>query len=267
MRLLEDQIVAGNLSEAIRRVREGGWITISAQVASEHHARVGDTLNIATPTGAVPFRIAATTTNFGWTPGAVLMNTADYSHAWGTTSPTAIGVDLTTHANPAGVSSSIQHVLGASSGLEVLSAKTREETIDASASEGLGQLGEIASLLVAAAILAMIAALGSSIWQRRSTLAGLRLEGTTPRQLRRVLLIEATLMLGAGCLTGAVAGIYGQIVIDSYLKHVTGFPVASFATGQHPLEIFALVIASVLAITAIPGWFASRVSPTLALDE
>jgi putative ABC transport system permease protein len=267
MGLLDEQVVAGSPADAVRRVREGGWITVSAQIASEHHAGIGDTLRIATPTGEVPFKIAATTTNFGWTPGAVLMSTADYSRAWNTSAPSAIGVDLAPHANAAAVGGSIQRALGANGGLEVLSANTRQRTIDASASEGLSQLGEIAGLLLAAAILAMSAALGSNIWQRRSSLAGLRLDGTTPQQLRRLLLLEAALMLGAGCLTGAVAGIYGQIVIDGYLKHVTGFPVASFATSRRPLEIFALVIACVLAITAIPGWFASRVSPILALDE
>jgi putative ABC transport system permease protein len=149
----------------------------------------------------------------------------------------------------------------------VLSAGERERQIDSSASEGLGQLADIATLLVAAAILALTAAMGSSIWQRRAALAGLRLEGTTPKRLRRMLAIEVALMLGAGCLTGAILGIYGQLVIDSYLKHVTGFPVAGFATGARPLEIFVAVIASVLVITSIPAWFASRVSPTFALDE
>jgi putative ABC transport system permease protein len=267
LRLVEDQIVSGSTANAIRQVREGGWITLSAQVAAQHHARVGDTLQISMPTGEVPFKIAATTTNFGWTPGAILMNTVDYSRAWGNTAPSAIGVDLTPNADAANVRRSIVGALGGNSGLEVLSADTRRSTIDASASEGLSQLGEIAALLIAAAILAMIAALGSSIWQRRATLSEFRLEGTQPRQLRRVLLVEASLMLGAGCLTGALAGIYGQIVIDSYLKNVTGFPVASFATGQHPLEIFAFVIATVLAVTAIPGLLASRVSPTFALNE
>ena len=38
-------------------------------------------------------------------------------------------------------------------------------------------------------------------------------------------------MLGAGCVTGAMAGIYGQVVIDGYLKHVTGFPVASIGAA------------------------------------
>jgi putative ABC transport system permease protein len=79
--------------------------------------------------------------------------------------------------------------------------------------------------------------------------------------------MESALMLGAGCLTGAVAGIYGQVALDGYLKHVTGFPVASIAASQRPLEILGLVTATVLVIVAIPVWFASRVSPTLALDE
>ncbi len=265
--LLDGQIISGTTINAAERIRQGGWAAVSAQLASEHHAAIGDTLTLATPTGYVPLRVAATTTNFGWTPGAILMNTADYSRAWGTTAPSALGIAIAPGASPSRLRGQIEQALGPNSGLEVLTANERAGEIDSSASEGLSQLGDIATLLVLAAILALIAAMGSSIWQRRPALAGLRLEGTTPKRLRRVLLIEVTLMLAAGCLTGAAAGIYGQIVIDGYLKQVTGFPVASFATGQQPLEIFALVLASVLAITAIPGWFASRVSPTFALDE
>ena len=73
-------------------------------------------------------------------------------------------------------------------------------------------------------------------------------------------------MLAAACLTGAVAGVYGQLIIDSYLRHVTGFPVAGIAAGWRPLEIFALVIATVLVIVSVPAWLASRVPPKLALE-
>ena len=146
-------------------------------------------------------------------------------------------------------------------------AAEREASIDALTSEGLGQLGEISTLLLLAAIVAMAAALASSVWQRRESLAGLRLSGVKPRRLRRILLLEATLMLGAGCLTGAVAGIYGELVIDGYLRHVTGFPLASIAAGVRPLEIFALVLVPALAVMAVPGWLASRVPPGIALEN
>lgn len=265
--LLNSQIVSGNTARAAASLQQSGFITISDQIASEHRAGVGDTISLPTPTGTVAFRVAATTTNFGWSPGAILMSTSDYTRAWGSSAPSALGVDVKPGESISAVRDAIARALASKGGLEVLTASARERTIDHSASEGLGQLAEIATLLVIAAILAMAAALGSSLWQKRAQLAEMRLEGAPRRQLRLMLLTESALMLAAGCLTGAVAGVYGQIIIDGYLKHVTGFPVASASTGVRPIEIFVAVIAVVLAIVAIPGWRASRVPATLALND
>ncbi len=264
---LDNQIVHGSIRDAMASLHEGGSVTVSEQIAEEQHLKVGDMLALPSPTGTVRLRIAATTTNFGWSPGAILMSTSDYTRAWASAAPSALGVNLEPGANAALVGAAIARVLGPTRGLEVLTANAREAAIDTSASEGLGQLGEISTLLVAAAILAMAAALGSSIWQRRQSIAELRLEGAPRRQLQLVLLVESALMLSAGCLTGAVAGVYGQVVIDGYLRRVTGFPVAGAITGARPIEIFALVIVTVLLIVSLPGWFASRVPATLALNE
>jgi len=192
---------------------------------------------------------------------------ADYARLWRSSTPSALGVQLAPGADPEHVKTAIARSLGRASGLEVLTARERAAEINDSASEGLGQLGDIATLLLIAAILAMLAALASSIWQRRTLLAALRLEGTRPARLRRLLLLEVTLMLGSGCLTGALAGVYGEFVIDGYLRHVTGFPVAGGVVGRRPLEIFLLVVLSVLLISILPGWAASRVPPGLALEE
>jgi len=265
--LLTSQIVEGNAAIATQRLRQGGWIAVSKQIAEERHVGLGEVLELPAPTGTVGFRLAATTTNFGWTSGVVLMSVNDYSRFWATSEPSALGIDLT-RDTPTGLAlREIDSALGPKSGLEVVTADTRADRFDAIAGEGLQQLGEISTLLVATAILAMAAALGSSIWQRRQSLAELRLEGAPRRQLQLVLLVESALMLSAGCLSGAVAGVYGQLVIDAYLKHVTGFPVAGVSTGQHPIEIFALVIVAVLLIVSLPGWFASGVPVTLALNE
>ena len=268
--VLASEILHGNAGTAVARLSEGGWIVVSQQIAEAHHVGVGDSLTLPTPTGNARFRIAATSTNLAWPPGVIFISTADYSHFWASTAPTALGVQLRPGANTAAARNAITRALGragSSNGLEVSTASHREASIDALTSEGLGQLQEISTLLLAAAISAMAAALASSLWQRRTWLAGLRLSGAKPQRLRRILLLEATSMLGAGCLTGAVAGIYGEVVIDGYLRHVTGFPLASIITGTRPLEVFALVLVLALAIMAIPGWLASRVSPGLALEN
>ena len=126
--------------------------------------------------------------------------------------------------------------------------------------QGLARLGQISALLLIAAVLAMAAAMGAAIWQRRASLAALRIQSFSPRQLWRVLLLETGVVLGAGCLTGALVGVYGQVVIDRYLRLVTGFPVA---IGARPAgrrsRSSALVVVAALAVVAIPGWFAARV--------
>jgi putative ABC transport system permease protein len=122
-------------------------------------------------------------------------------------------------------------------------------------------------LLLFAAVLAMAAAMGAAVWQRRAALAALRIQSFTPRQLWRVLLLETGVVLGAGCVTGAVVGIYGQVVIDGYLRLVTGFPVSSTLAGWSTVEIVGLVLVAALAVVAIPGWFAARVSPQLGLQD
>jgi putative ABC transport system permease protein len=266
-RLLEKQVLGGHFSQVTARLREGGWITVSQQLASARGAGVGDALTLATPSGARTFRIAATTTNLGWSPGAIVIDRSDYARAWQTNAPTALGVDVTGRGSANGVRSAIADTLGTASGLEVLSSRQRAAIIDNSASEGLAQLADITTLLLLATILAMLAALGSSIWQQRVSLAARRLEGARRGQLRRLLLIQVLLMLAAGCVTGAAAGIFGEVAIDGYVIHVTGFPIAGSLVGQRTFEIILLIVFAVLVVAIIPGWIVSRVPPELALAE
>lgn len=264
--VLRTQILTGNFATARRRLREGGWVAVSKQIAEEQHARVGGLLELPTPTGTSRFHLAALTTNFGWPGGAVLMNSADYSRLWATRAPSALAIDLAQGTDVATARRAIAKSLGPHSGLEAITAASWSNRFDTLAGEGLAQLGDISTLLILAAIMAMTAALGSNIWQRRVSLAELLLDGASRRRLRRILFTESVLMLSAGCLAGAVIGVYGQFVIDSYLKHITGFPVASIATLARPVGLFVLVIAAVLLLVSIPGWRASRVRPALGLS-
>jgi putative ABC transport system permease protein len=268
-RVLASQVIGGATAAARTNARlaEGGWIAISQQIADERHLGIGRPLILPTPSGPRSYRIAALTTNLAWSPGVLFMSTRDFAAAFASAAPSAIAVTPQTGVSTARVVAEIHRALGPGSGLEVTSAARREAKINGLTSEGLGQLGVISSLLVIAAVLALAAALTSSIHQRRGALASLRLTGAAPARLRRILAVEAALMVGAGCVTGALAGVYGQYVIDAYLRHVTGFPVSSVGASPRPAVVFMVVLAAAFAIVAIPAWLASRVSPSLALNE
>lgn len=271
--VLTSQVSSGDPPLAGRRLAEGGWIVVSKQIAEERHVGIGGTLTLPTPSGPRSFRIAALSTNLAWSPGVVFLGLADWRSLWGGRTArsggpsTALALQLRAGADAETVRGEARRALGPRSGLVATTAQERQRSIDALTSEGLRQLGEISTLLLVAAILAMAAALTSSIWQRRAALAGLRLSGVSPRRLRRILMMESTLMLGAGCVTGALTGVYGEAVIDGYLAHVTGFPVASVTASARPLELLLVVIVVVLCIAAGPAVLASRVSPRLAFGE
>ena len=261
------QVQEGNLALATARLRAGGWIVISKQLAQAHHARLGGSLVLPTPTGPVPYRVAATTTNLGWSSGAIILNTADYSRAWATKDPSALEVSTRPGVDVIAVRQAIAHLLGAGVALKVQTSSERAAQADALARQGLGRMNQITLLLMIAAALAMAAAMGAAIWQRRPTLASLRIQSFTPRQLRSILLYESALVLAAGCLTGAIAGVYGHLLGDRFLRLTTGFPAPFSAEGVQVVGISLVIVVTALAVLTIPGYVASKAPPRLALQE
>jgi len=68
--------------------------------------------------------------------------------------------------------------------------------------QGLSRLTQITAVVLIAAILAMAAAMGALIWQRRPRLASIKVDGFDRGELWRALLLETVLLLGVGCSIG-----------------------------------------------------------------
>jgi putative ABC transport system permease protein len=258
-----DHIVEGDLAQATRRIRGSGWAVISQAIAREDHLRVGDAFTLPSPRPTI-FRVAATGTNAGWAPGAIILNAEDYARAWGSTEPSAYNVSLLPGFPVRTAQAEIQRALGGDSGLIVQTAAQRERRWNTLASQGLAQLTEIRLLVLVTAILAMGGAMGSMIWQRRIQLAYIKRQGYKRDVLWRALLYESVLLLGSGCLLGALFGLYGQLLQSHALANVTGFPVIITLAPFVAVSSLALVSVAAIAVIALPGYLAVRVRPTLA---
>jgi putative ABC transport system permease protein len=261
-----DQILRGNLRVATARVRAGGWLVLSQAIASEQHLSIGQSFTLRSP-DPMTFRVAALSTNVGWAPGAIIMNAADYARAWGSTDASAYSILLDPGFAPARAVREIERALGPNSGFAVQTAQRHAARQRALSREALASLTQIATLIPIAAVLAMAAAMGALVWQRRPRLAKLKLEGFPRAELWRTILLESLLLLSVGCLTGAIFGIYGQQLADRVLANVVNFPVVYSITALPALRSLTLVIATALAILAIPGYLAASVPAALALQD
>jgi putative ABC transport system permease protein len=262
------QLREGNLQTATQLVRQGSGVAISSDYSSEHHLKVGSAISLPTPSGPAHLTVAAVLTNSGWPPGAITISASDFSRYWMSTDAAALEVSLKAGTSPAQGRRAVSAALASSyPGLQVRTASEREAQSNASAREGLRTLGEISTLLLIAAALAVASALIATVWQRRLRLAGLKMQGYDSWQLWRAVLLESAITIGVGALVGALVGVCGHALASRFLERTTGFP-APFSLGPlHLLLTLGLIGAISLAVIATAGRRAVAVSPRAILQE
>lgn len=264
--LPESQIVQGDVRQATARVRAGGWAVLTQAIAEEHHLHIGSSFTLPSPQ-PMPLRVAALSTNIGWAPGAIVMNASDYARSWGSQDASAYDVLLDPGASPAQARREIEQALGPRTGLAVETARQHADRQDTLSRQGLARLTQIATLILIVAILAMAAAMANMVWQRRPRLAKLKLEGFPVGELWRTILLESVLLVGVGCVSGAVFGLYGQQLLDRALANVIGFPVVYSFGATVALTSLAIVTVASVVIVALPGYLATGVPPAVALQD
>jgi putative ABC transport system permease protein len=261
------QLKDGDLNAANLLLRHGGWVAVSESVVQEQHTHVGGRLTLPTPSGLRSFRVAAALTNLGWGPGAVVLSAPDYARVWQTTDPSAIEITLRPGSNLTVAGKEVRAALPRDVALTVQTTAERDAQFRRLARQGLGRLSQISTLLLVAAAIAMAAAMGAAIWQRRVALARMRIDGYTPAKLWQTLLLETAIVLGVGCLLGALTGTYGHVLGAHWLELSTGFPAPTVITPLQPVATSLLVAAVALAVTAVPGLLASRTPARVGLQE
>jgi putative ABC transport system permease protein len=251
------QIVEGSRANASKRLRESGWVALSSTVARADHLKIGDPLVLPTPAGYATFRLAATITNYGWPPGALLMSAHDFVRLWKTEAVTALRVFLKPGVTE---EKGLLVVRRALSGL-ALTATTKSEAesdITSVTDQGVSQLAEIADLVLLAATLAVIAAMSGSIWQRRPRLSSLKRLGMSWGALLGMILFETALVVIFGCALGALFGLAGQPIATSYIRLSTGFPELYAPAMLLALRTFLITILLALTVTGALGTIVAR---------
>ncbi len=254
------QITSGSPGLASQRIRQGGWAVLSQALAAEHHLHVGQAFTLPSPR-PLTLRVAALTTNLGWPPGALMLNAGTYARAWASDDPTAYAIQVTDGAQVATVRNRVRRALAAVPGLAVETSEERDRRRYAIAAQGLSRLTQIRVLVLIAAILAVIGAMGAMIWQRRDLIAFIKCHGYEEAVLWRWLVCEAAVLLTVGCSIGAVFGLYAQLLGSHFLATVTGFPIVFNIEGLAAISSFGLVSVIAVAAVALPGYFVVRVPP------
>ena len=126
-----------------------------------------------------------------------------------------------------------------------------------------------AGITVCVAVFIVIATFAFAVEQRTRELALFRLVGATPRQIRRMVLAESTLIGAAAAAVGCVLGCLSASILNRWMI-AHGVAPTWFRIGINPVALvvaFTLGVAAALIGAATVVWRASRVRPVEALRE
>lgn len=253
------QMLDGDTERSTQLLRMGGWAVVSQALGRQLNLHVGERFLLPSPV-PLPLRVSALSTNMGWPPGAIVINADDYARAWGRDDVSALNATLAPGTSPAEGRRLLRDALGPRSGLVIKTTADRQRELDAGSRQGLARLTQIAAMVLVAAMIAMAAAMAGMIWQRRAFLASMKVEGYTTAELWRSLLLEAAVLVGAGCVIGAAFGLLGQGLLSRALTTVTGFPVDYSTAAFGALLTCAAVTVVAVAIIAVFGHRAAGIA-------
>jgi putative ABC transport system permease protein len=257
--IVGSQLLEGNLQSADARLRRGGWVALSQTIARERHLHLGERLSLPTPAGYASFRLAATTANYGWLSGAIVMNGTEHARLWGSSSATQLAVTLAPGASIAGTKTLIEQALPPGAALAVKSSSERQSEVSAVLGSTLSRLNEITIVVLITTIASVIALMMSAVWQGRARFDSLISIGMGATQFGQLIFYETGITLLGGCLIGTLAGLLGQYLIDGWLASTTGSPVHYSPAWELGLLTLAIALAISLAAALIA---VLRINPT-----
>jgi putative ABC transport system permease protein len=245
------QLLEGSLATADRRLREGGWVALSQTIARERHLHLGERFTLPTPAGNANFRLAATTANYGWLSGAIVMNGADHARLWGSQKATQLAVTLRPGVTLDQGRQLVERALPSGSALTAQTVGERRAEVSAVLGSTLSRLTDTTIVVLVTTIASVIALMMAAVWQGRRRFNRLISIGMDFWQFARLIFYESGTVLLSGCAIGIVAGLIGQYLIDGWLQHTTGSPVQFTPAWQLGLGTLAVALAISLAASLI----------------
>jgi putative ABC transport system permease protein len=245
------QIVHGSLNTADRHLREGGWAAISQPIAQEDHLHLGGRFTLPTPAGNTTLRLAATIANYGWLPGAIVMNGDAHARLWHSATATELSVTLNPGVSIEQGKRAVENALPAGSALAVKTDHERRSEVSAVLGSTLSRLNDTTIVVLIATVASVIALMIAAIWQRRERLNSLMSIGMSSGQFARLISYESGSVLLSGCLIGTAAGLLGQYLIDGWLHQTTGASIQYAPAWQLGLRTIAIAAAISAAATII----------------
>lgn len=237
---------------------------VSENFILHFHKKTGDTLELDTPSGRVPFKIVGVIVDFASPEGVIYLDRQVYKKLWHDPLVNAYGLQLEPGADLNQVRSEIDRRFGRAKNLMVISNAEIKEQMVRTIDQSFGYTRAIEGAALLVGLLGLLNTLLISVMERMRELGMLRAVGMSRGQMARMILQEALIQGGFGAIAAVVLGSgITYLWITHSLAHVLGWMI-------HFHFPWISVVTTVLvgtAVALVAGFFPARRASHLVIRE
>ncbi len=253
-----------NARDAVQQAIGQDAVIISEPFATRFGKRDGDILDVPTPKGVLPFRVAAIFYDYSSDRGVAVMDRGTFAKYFGELPPTGVAAYLKPGADPEKVRGEMLDMIDEGHRAFIFSNSTLRAEILEVFDSTFAITYALELIAIAVAMLGVAGTLLTLVLERRRELSLLRLTGADRRQVRRMVIIEAALIGAVSQGIGLAVGFALSMVLI-YVINVQSFG----WTIQFHVPLAFLVQASIAVVlaTSIAGIYPARRAAQLVLSH
>ena len=239
-------------------------VLVSETFALHFREKTGNTIQVATPSGMIDFKIGGIVKDFGSSEGVLYMDRKVYKELWRDPLVSVFSLKVLPKYDPRLIQEEINSKFGGSKNMiAVLNSELRvllTKTVDRSFTFTIAV--ELAALLVA--LLGLLNTLLVTIMERTRELGVLRAVGMSRLQLKRMIRLEAIIQGGLGALVAVCFGTWvGYLWVTYSLSIVLGWVIDFY----FPWKSIGITFIAGVLVAVIAGIYPARKASKKAIAE
>jgi putative ABC transport system permease protein len=259
-------LVGRHAPDAWEAVGRGEAVVVSTNFLLNFGVRVGDRIEVATPSGPLVLPVAGATLAFVSPGGTIEMSRALYAERWRDTQVNRVWVRRDSATAPAAVREAIARGPGAAYGARAAPAGEMRAYLVAQARRAFAPLAVVEAVVLLVALLSMSDALAAGVLRRLRELGTLRAIGVRRRHVVGIVVAEAALVGALGLVLALAAGAaLGVLWIRLVLPHLLGWLLALHPPYARAAAVLAATALVCLLAAVLPARRAARLEPATAL--
>ncbi len=257
--MAELQFVEGNSDQSWDKLDDNGSVFLSTVLANKLDIGKGDEIKVKTDQGERSFNIAGVIVDFGGETGDVIVGTrSDMKKYFGFDDVNSFRIKVDAGERPRAVAKRIEKRFQKELSLEIEDIQEFKSMINEQINVTFAAFNVITLIAVIVAAIGIINTTMMNIMERAREIGILKAIGSTRWQVRKIILIEASITGAIGLLLGVIVGIYMSISVIQSMHTLTGYDVTYVFPWSSLISsaFIGLIFSTVVAL--IPAQIAAR---------